>query len=148
MKAAAGDYRALAPALRDLGQSLAKNGNAEEGLDVLRRALSLSAGESGQRREILGVMVDIYRAKGSVAELIPLLEKEHPDDFERLVLLGGLYEETGRVSDALATYQRALSRKDDIATRLKVVQLLEVEGKLDEAVARVRGPDPRRAARS
>jgi tetratricopeptide (TPR) repeat protein/HEAT repeat protein len=134
VKAAQGDNRALAPALRDLGQALARENKHTEALDVLKRALVTAGGQSGLRREILDTMTEVYRATGGVAALVALLEKEHPDDFERLVLLAGLYEETGRVADALATYERALARKDDIATRLKVVQLLEVEGRLDEVI--------------
>lgn len=134
VKEAAGDNRALAPALRDLGLALSHQGKAEEAGDVLRRALIAAGAQSGLRREILVVLVDVYRHRGGVAEVIDLLTKEHPDDFERLVLLGGLYEETGRVAEALATYERALTRKDDLATRMKVVQLLEVSGRLDEAV--------------
>lgn len=133
VKVLAGDNRALGPVLRDLGLTLARQGKATEAIEVLRRALTAAGGQSGLRREVLDVMVEVYRAKGGVAELVAVLEKEHPDDFERLSLLGGLYEETGRVADALAIYQRALARKDDIAVRLKVVQLLQVEGKLDEA---------------
>ncbi len=134
VKAAAGDNRALGPALKDLGQTLAKESKNAEALTVLKRALEASAGQSGLRREILDAMVEVHRATGGIAELVLLLEKEHPDDFERLTLLAGLYEETGRVEDALATYKRALGKRDDIATRQKVIQLLEVQGKLDEAV--------------
>lgn len=130
----AGDNRALAPALRDLGQALSRQGKTDEAVEVLRRALVAAGTQSGLRREILEVLIDVYRRRGGVAEVVALMEKEHPDDFERLVLLGGLYEETGRVSEALSAYERALSRKDDLATRMKVVQLLEVAGKLDEAV--------------
>jgi tetratricopeptide (TPR) repeat protein len=133
VKAAAGDNRALAPALKDLGQALARDGKADEALEVLARALTAAGTQSGLRREVLDVMVEVYRGKGGVAELVQLLEKQHPDDFERLGLQGALYEETGRVADALSAYQRALAQKDDLATRLKVVQLLEVQGKLDEA---------------
>jgi tetratricopeptide (TPR) repeat protein/HEAT repeat protein len=133
-KAAAGDNRALAPALKDLGQALEKEGKHPEALDVLTRALSAAGGQSGLRREILDAMVDVYRATGGIATLVTLLEKEHAEDFERLVLLGSLYEETGRVDDALTTYKRALTKRDDIATRQKVVQLLEVRGQLDEAI--------------
>jgi tetratricopeptide (TPR) repeat protein len=134
VKAASGDNRALAPALRDLGKALAHEGKSADALSALRQALSAAGAQSGLRREILDVMVEVHRATGGIAELVGLLEKEHPDDFERLSLLAGLYEETGRVGDALATYEKALARHDDIATRLRVVQLLEVEGRLDDAV--------------
>lgn len=134
VKAASGDNRALAPALRGLGQTLAREGKNQEALDVLKRALDTAGTQSGLRREALDAMVEVYRASGGVGALVTLLEKEHPEDFERLSLLASLYEETGRVDDALETYRRALRKKDDIATRQRVVALLEVQGKLDDAV--------------
>lgn len=133
LRAAAGDNRALAPTLRDLGLSLAHQGKSDEAIATLEKALAAAGAQSGLRREILVTMVDVHRLRGAVAAVVALLEKEKPGDFERLVLLGGLYEETGRIADALATYERALGRRDDLATRLKVVHLLEVEGRLDDA---------------
>jgi tetratricopeptide (TPR) repeat protein/HEAT repeat protein len=133
-KAAAGDNRALAPALRGLGLTLTRQGKNKEALDVLKKALDAAGGQSGLRREVLDSMVEVHRASGGVASLIAVLEKERAEDFERLSLLAGLYEEVGRVDDALSTYRRALRKRDDIATRQRVVALLEVSGKLDEAI--------------
>src|SRR5262249_40183107 len=133
-KAAAGDNRAVAPALRDLGKALAKEGKGQEALATLEKALAAAGGQSGLRREILDVMVGGRRRDGGVGRLVTRLAQEHRDDFERLTLLAGLYEEVGRVADALTTYQKAILRRDDIATRLKIVQLLEVGGRLDDAV--------------
>lgn len=136
VKAAAGDNRAVAPALKDLGRALAGQKKRTEALEVLRRALDAAGQQSGLRREIFDTVVEVYRAEDKLIELIALLEKEHPNDFERLGLLGNLYEETGQVDKALATYRRALGvNRDDISTRLKVVQLLQVQGDLEGAIA-------------
>ncbi|TKD01055.1 HEAT repeat domain-containing protein [Polyangium fumosum] len=135
VKAAAGDNRALAPALRDLGQVLARQKKTEEALSVLKRALTVAGGAAGVRAEILVIMTDAFRAEGKLAELIPILEAEKAQDAQRLATLGGLYEETGDVDKAIATYRKVLgidSRAIDV--RLKLVHLLQTAGELDAAI--------------
>ncbi len=135
VKAATGDNRALAPALRDLGQVLARQKKTEEALTVLKRALSVAGGAAGVRAEVLVVMTDAFRAEGKLAELIPILEAEKAQDAQRLATLGGLYEETGDVDKAIATYRKVLgidSRAIDV--RLKLVHLLQTAGELDAAI--------------
>ena len=135
VKAAAGDNRVLAPALRDLGRALAKLGKREEALAQLQRALALAGGQAGVRKEIFDIIVEVYRADDKVRELIATLEKENSNDPDRLRMLGGLYEETGQVDKALAIHKRVLTRDaKDINTRLKVVQLLQIQGELDQAI--------------
>jgi len=135
VQAATGDNRVLAPALRDYGKALEKLGKREEALAQYRRALSL-AGESGVRREIVAAIVDSYRQSDRLPELIGELEKRQSAQAEDLRTLGALYEEVGQVEKALATYRRALGADSkDLATRLKVVHLLEVRGDLEQAIA-------------
>jgi tetratricopeptide (TPR) repeat protein/HEAT repeat protein len=135
VQAATGDNRVLAPALRDYGKALEKLGKREEALSQYRRALSL-AGESGVRREIVAAIVDSYRQSDRLPELIAEMEKRQSVQAEDLRTLGALYEETGQVEKALASYRRALAADSkDLATRLKVVHLLEVRGDLEQAIA-------------
>jgi tetratricopeptide (TPR) repeat protein/HEAT repeat protein len=135
VRAAAGDNRVLAPALRDYGKALEKLGKTEEALAQFRRALEL-AGESGVRREIEQAIVETYRQKDRLPELIAELEKRQSPRADDLRTLGSLYEETGQVEKALGAYRRALSADSkDLATHLKVVHLLEVRGDLEQAIA-------------
>ena len=135
VQAATGDNRVLAPALRDYGKALEKLGKHEEALAQYRRALAL-AGESGVRREIVAAIVDSYRQKDRLPELIAELTQRSASSAEDLRTLGALYEETGQVEKALASYRRALAADGkDLATRLKVVHLLEVRGDLEQAIA-------------
>ena len=135
VQAATGDNRVLAPALRDYGKALEKLGKREEALTQYRRALSL-AGESGVRREIVAAIVDSYRQRDRLPELITEMEKRASASAEDLRTLGALYEETGQVEKALAAYRRALAADGkDLATRLKVVHLLEVRGDLEQAIS-------------
>jgi cellulose synthase operon protein C len=134
VRAANGDNRVLAPALRDYGKALEKLGKSDEGLTQYRHALEI-AGESGVRREIEAAIVDSYRQKDRLPELISELEKRAGARAEDLRTLGALYEETGQVEKALASYRRALAADNkDLATHLKVVHLLEVRGDLEQAI--------------
>jgi tetratricopeptide (TPR) repeat protein len=135
VKAAAGDNRAVAPALKDLGNALAKQKKTTEALDTLKKALGAAGAASGIRAEILGVMTDAFRADGKLAELIEILEKDGARDFQRLRTLAGLYEETGNVDKALVTYRAALAADgSNVDTRVRVVHLLQTAGKLEEAI--------------
>lgn len=135
VKAATGDNRVMAPALRDLGRAYANLGKREQALKHLRRALTLAGAQAGVRSEIYDIIVDVYRKDEKLRELISELESQRVNDFERLRMLGSLYEETGRVKKALDTYKRALQKKPkDIGTRIKVVQLLQIQGELSQAI--------------
>lgn len=132
--ASAGDNRTLAPALRDLGKALAKQHKNAEAMKTLERALSIAGSGAGVRTEIFAIITELYRADGELPKLVALLEAERPNDFQRLVTLGGLYEETGQIDKALATYEKALAvSPKSIDTRLKVIHLLEAQGELEKA---------------
>jgi tetratricopeptide (TPR) repeat protein len=134
VQAATGDNRVLSPALRDYGKALEKLGKSDEALSQFRRALSL-VGESGVRREIMAAIVDNYRKRDRLPELLSELEKQSSARAEDLRTQAALYEETGQVDKALASYRRALAADNkDLETRLKVVHLLEVRGDLEQAI--------------
>ncbi len=135
VQAATGDNRVLAPALRDYGKALDKLGKREEALTQYRRALSL-AGESGVRREIVAAIVDSYRQRDRLPELIAEMEKPAECAGRRSAHSGRAVRRNRPVDKALTTYRRALAADGkDLATRLKVVHLLEVRGDLEQAIA-------------
>lgn len=140
VQAAAGDNRALAPALRDLGRAQAKAGKSDEAQITLKRGLAAAGAEAAVRAEIYETIAEIFRADQRLPVLIKQLEAEHPSDFPRLLLLGSLYEETGETSLALTTYRRALAANPrHIDLRLKVIRLLQSQGELDKAIAEYEG---------
>lgn len=135
VQSAAGDNRALAPALRDLGLVLVRQNKNQEAIGVLQRALAVAGQAAGVRAEVHTIMAEAYRAEGRVPELIALLEKTPRPDFQQLTTLALLLEETGQVDRALETYRRALQlNQRHIDTRLKVIHLLQAKGELDEAI--------------
>ena len=134
--AAAGDNRALAPALKELGKTQAKAHENQEALATLKRALAASGPETALRAEIYEIVTEIYRADQQLPALVKQLEDEHPNDFARLALLGALYEETGDGPKAIETFKRALALNPrQIDLRLRMVRLLQANGDLDQAIA-------------
>jgi tetratricopeptide (TPR) repeat protein/HEAT repeat protein len=135
VKAAAGDNRVLAPALRDLGMAQARAGQRKEAIATLEQALAASGAAAGVRREVYQAIAEAYRAEDRLPELVARLEQKGARDPDELRLLASLYEESGHIDKALTTYKQALAREPaDVATRLKVVSLLEAQGQLDQAV--------------
>ena len=135
VKAAQGDNRVLAPALRDLGAAEARAGHKKDAIATLEQALAASGAAAGVRREVYQAIADAYRADERLPELVARLEKRGARDADELRLLASLYEESGHIDKALVTYRQALAREPtDVATRLKVVSLLEAGGQLEEAV--------------
>jgi tetratricopeptide (TPR) repeat protein len=135
VKSSGGDNRALAPALRDLGKALAKQKKLDEALKVLKRARRVAGSQAGIRAEILHLLTEVFREQGKLVELIAVLEAERGRDFQRLATIGSLYEETGQVAKAIATYRKAL-RLDgkNVDVRVKLVHLLQTAALLDEAI--------------
>lgn len=135
VRASAGDNRALAPALRDLGEALARQKKLDEALTVLERARVAAGGQTGIRNEILAILTDVYREQGKLPDLIALLEKEGGRDGSRLATMAQLLEETGQVEAAIKRYREALAVDGKNGEmRLRLVHLLQTTGQLDDAV--------------
>lgn len=138
--AAAGDNRALAPALRDLGRAQAKAQENQSALATLKKALSAAGAQSALRAQIYEIIAEIYRADQQLPVLINQLEDEHPNDFGRLALLGSLYEETGDSPKAIETYKRALANSpQQLDIRLRMIRLIQANGDLDKAIVEYDG---------
>ena len=136
VNAAAGDNRALAPALKDLGQAQAKAHKNSQALATLKRALQAAGQEAAVRASIYETITEIYRADQQLPVLIKQIEDERPSDFQRLAMLGALYEETGDSAKALQAYSKALAvNPRHIDLRLKMIRVLQSQGELDKAIA-------------
>ena len=138
--AAAGDNRALAPSLKELGLAQAKAHENQEALATLKRALSAAGAQSALRAQIYDIMTDIYRADQQLPALVKELEDQHVSDYSRLALLAALYEETGDALKAIETYKRALALNPrEVDLRLRMIRLLQTNGDLDRAIAEYEG---------
>ncbi len=138
--AAAGDNRALGPALKELGAAQAKAQDSDAAIVTLKRALAAAGAQSALRAEIYQIVTEIYRAEQRLPALVKELEDEHPGDYPRLALLGSLYEETGDAAKAIETYRRALALAPrEVDLRLRMIRLLQANGDLDRAIAEYEG---------
>jgi tetratricopeptide (TPR) repeat protein len=138
--AAAGDNRALAPALKELGLAQAKAHENREALATLKKALAVAGAESALRGQIYEAITEIYRSDQALPTLVKELEDEHPSDYARLALLAALYEETGAADKAIATYRRALAiNPREVDLRLRMIRLLQADGDLDKAIGEYEG---------
>jgi tetratricopeptide (TPR) repeat protein len=136
VKAAQGDNRALAPALKELGRAQAKCHQWDKAVASLHRALAAAGDQPALRAEIYEIVADVYRAQQDLPSLLRELADEHPSDVTRLALLGRLYEETGDSGHAIDAYRRALaSDPRQIDLRVHMVRLLQARGDLDQAIA-------------
>ncbi len=139
LRASAGDNRALAPVLLDLGQAQAGAQDTDAAITTLEKALALTPADSGLRRDVLTSLVSVHRNANRLPKFIAFLEKGRGQNFAEQVLLADLYVDSGRLDDGLAAYQSALRQNPrDVDTRLKLLRLLELRGELKAAVAEYR----------
>lgn len=121
------------------GQALEGMAKDDEAVGEYRRAIKLAPKGYYLEVELTGRIIDIYRRKQSLAQLLAQYEKEWPDSarghFE-WDTLGKLYEETGAQDKAIAALKRAVARAPwELETQRRLIQLLENSGRDDEALA-------------
>lgn len=123
-RAAAGDRRALGPALRDLGRAELAAGRPSDAARTLELAARQS--EPGMRQEIDSLRVEAHRSLGTLEALLRELEQDRGDT-SRLLLVGKLREELGQLPAAVAAYRQAIRLAPrDLDARLSLVRLLEL----------------------
>ena len=130
-----GDPRAQLPVLRELAQSQLALGDEEAGLRTLREALTRTRADSGERAELLELVVDVYRRRDALPELAQLLESQGSIDFEKAELLGRLWDELAAPERAQRWYRAALRLQPrHVDSRVRLVRLLIRQGQLEEAI--------------
>ncbi|HEY0195928.1 MAG TPA: tetratricopeptide repeat protein, partial [Kofleriaceae bacterium] len=120
------------------GQALEGLGKDDEAVGEYRRAIKLAPKGYYLEVELTGRIVDIYRRKQGLPQLLALYEKEWPEagrgHFE-WDTLGKLYEETGAQDKAIAALKRAVAKAPwELETQRRLIQLLENSGRDDEAL--------------
>ncbi|MBC7978539.1 MAG: tetratricopeptide repeat protein, partial [Myxococcales bacterium] len=121
------------------GQALEGMGKDDEAVVEYRRAIQLAPKGYYLEVELTGRVIDIYRRKQSLAQLLAQYEKDWPDGrrghFE-WDTLGKLYEETGAQDKAIAALKRAVAKAPwELESQRRLIQLLENSGRDDEALA-------------
>jgi tetratricopeptide (TPR) repeat protein len=121
------------------GQTLEGMSKDDDAVAEYRRAIKLAPKGYYLETELTGRIIDIYRRKQALGQLLAQYEKEWPEaargHFEWSTL-GKLYEETGAQDKAIAALKHAVARSPwELETQRRLIQLLENSGRDDEALA-------------
>jgi cellulose synthase operon protein C len=121
------------------GQALEGMGKDDEAVVEYRRAIKLAPKGYYLEVELTGRIVDIFRRKQALPQLLAQYEKEWSEGarghFEWSTL-GKLYEETGAQDKAITALKKAVSKAAwELDTQRRLIQLLENSGRDDEALA-------------
>ncbi|HTJ40847.1 MAG TPA: HEAT repeat domain-containing protein [Kofleriaceae bacterium] len=121
-----------------IGQALEQKGDDDAAVVEYRRAIKLAPKGYYIENELTARIVDIYRRKQKLPDLLAEYEKTWPEGsrghFE-WDTLARLYEETGQQDKAIAAYRKAVAKAPyELETQRRLIQLLENVGKDDEAL--------------
>ncbi len=131
---AAGDARALAPALRDYGRVLLKTAKFDRAQSALWRAARASPPGSGLRREVFSLLVEAARGALELPHIGERLAQMMAD-FEAQRAAARVFEELGQLEAALKAARRAQTlRPRDIEVRQQLIELLELQGQFESAL--------------
>lgn len=133
-----GDQRALAPALRDLGEAQMDNQQFDLAISTLEKASAAAHTSPGLNLDIESRLALAHRKRGTLQDYLVQLEKK-PATPPRLELLGRLYEEEGEPEKAQTVYKKALaSGGGSVDLRLRSAALYELSGDLEGATSQYR----------
>jgi tetratricopeptide (TPR) repeat protein len=121
------------------GQALEGMQKDDEAVAEYRRAIKLAPKGYYLEIELTGRIIDIYRRKQALPQLLAQYEKEWSErsrgHFEWNTL-GRLYEETGSQDKAIVALKKAVAKAPfELETQRRLIQLLENSGRDDEALA-------------
>ncbi|HEY1550444.1 MAG TPA: HEAT repeat domain-containing protein [Kofleriaceae bacterium] len=121
------------------GQALEGLGKDDDAVAEYKRAIKLAPKGYYLEVELTGRIIDIYRRKQALPQLLAEYEKDWPEGtrghFE-WDTLGKLYEETGAQEKAIEALKRAVAKAPyELETQRRLIALLENSGRDDEALA-------------
>ena len=121
------------------GQALEGLGKDDDAVAEYKRAIKLAPKGYYLEVELTGRIIDIYRRKQALPQLLAEYEKEWPEGMRghfEWDTLGKLYEETGAQDKAIAALKKAVAKAPyELETQRRLIQLLENSGRDDEALA-------------
>ncbi len=122
-----------------IGQAYEKAGQDDAAVREYRRAMSLVGRTYYLRRELTARIIEIYRKRQALSDLLAQYEKEWPKkrrDFFEWDTLARLYEETGDQEAAIAAYEAATRKSPyELDTQRRLIAMLENSGREKEALA-------------
>lgn len=130
LKLAGGNQSTRATTLRDMADVYAQMGQTDKALDTYNQVLRLVRSDSWLAREVQGLIVNLYRREDRLHEYVDTVAARwSKGSFDELMLLGDMYQEVGRMDEALATYGRAAAKNSrSVDPRIKSIRILERRG--------------------
>ena len=135
----------LVGAYQNLGEAMKRQGKLEEALVYYQKAIGLTnqaADVSDLFSKKNGVfdcyksaeVLDLSRAQNKLQDSDKLLDSLTSEDAEALIVLAGHYYNKGKLSEAIAQCQRAISLQPQAVGAYQILgEALQVSGKLEEA---------------
>ena len=125
--------------LARIGAAYESVGDENQALASYRRAIARVGKTYYLRRELIERIIDIYRKRQALPELLGEYESAWPKNrrahFEWDVL-ARLYEETGDQDEAIAAYRMAVKKAPyELDTQRRLIALLEHTGREDQAIS-------------
>jgi tetratricopeptide (TPR) repeat protein len=121
------------------GRALQEMGKDDEAVTEYRRAIKLAPKGYYLEVELTARIIEIYRNKSALAQLLAEYEKEWPEGMRghfEWDTLGKLYEETGSQDKAIGALKKAVAKAPwELETQHRLIKMLENSGRDDEALA-------------
>ena len=121
-----------------IGAAYEAAGNEEEAIRVYRQATAKVGKSYYLRKELLSRIIDIYRRRQALNELVAYCENAWPQRRRGHLewdVLARLYEETGSQENAINAYRKATAKAPyELDTQRRLIALLENSGREDDAV--------------
>ncbi len=135
----AGEPARRAEVIARRGQALEGMGRDDQAVAEYRRAIKVGPKGFYLEVELTGRIVDLYRRRQALPQLIAELEQAWPERARGHLewsTLGKLHEETGAHDRAIAALKKAVAIAAwELDTQRRLIQLLENTGRDDEALA-------------
>ncbi len=121
-----------------IGAAYEAAGNEDEAIRTYRRAMARVGRSYYLRKELVARVVDIYRRRQALGDLITHYEKTWAAGRRGHMewdVLARLYEETGNQDKAIVAYRKATKKAPyELDTQRRLIALLENSGPEDEAL--------------
>ncbi len=130
------DSRRKAELLRDMGEVYERMGKDTDAVRTYRRAMRLTTRGHWLRTELTQKIIAIYRRNNDLPSLAAYYEKTwRSRGFFEWKVLAGVYDEMGRIDDAIGAYRRALRlRPSALDARDRLIALFMRAGRKEEAL--------------
>ena len=130
IKIVAGNTKARATTLRDMGELYEQMGDEERALKTYAQAMTLVRPDNWLHRELDQRILGVYRRSDRLQEYLEQKLKAWANPtYDQAMTLASIYDELGQETEALKHYQRASAKNPrSVDPRTKIIQILQRRG--------------------